>query len=63
MSLEHANFIVNTGEAMAEDVRRLVVRVQQAVKEHSGVDLPLEVEWWGPFEDSTPVVGAPPEIG
>ena len=58
VSPEHANFIVNTGEAMAEDVRRLVVRVQQAVREHSGVDLPLEVEWWGAFEERAPVLGA-----
>lgn len=59
VSTEHANFIVNTGGAEAQDVRRLVLKVQAAVRASAGVELPLEVEWWGPFEDGPPVVGAP----
>lgn len=41
ISLEHGNFIVNTGGARAEEVWRLVKRVQE--------ELPLELEWevWG----------------
>ncbi len=54
VSLDHANFIVNTGGASAEDVRQLVLRVQAAVREQSGVELPLEVEWWGPFDGGLP---------
>jgi UDP-N-acetylmuramate dehydrogenase len=59
VSPAHANFIVNTGGAEAEDVRRLVLKVQEAVRASAGVELPLEVEWWGAFEGGTPVPGEP----
>lgn len=50
VSPKHANFIVNTGDARARDVQQLVERVQGAVREKSGAELPLEVEWWGEFD-------------
>ena len=47
VSTKHANFIVNIGDASAWDVRRLMERCQQAVKEKFGVDLVAEVELVG----------------
>jgi UDP-N-acetylmuramate dehydrogenase len=44
VSAKHSNFIVNTGEARAEDVERLIDDIQRLVKERYGVDLILEVE-------------------
>ena len=43
VSEHHANFIVNTGEATAEDVRRLIERVQARVHEAFGVTLEREI--------------------
>ncbi len=39
----HANFIVNTGQATAEDVLSLMANIQRKVKEDSGIDLIPEV--------------------
>ena len=39
----HANFIVNTGDATASDVRRLIEIVQTKVKNTSGIELECEV--------------------
>jgi UDP-N-acetylmuramate dehydrogenase len=47
ISEQHANFIVNTGGATAEDVSRLVERVRCAVHQRSGVTLETEVELVG----------------
>jgi UDP-N-acetylmuramate dehydrogenase len=47
VSLRHANFIVNAGGATAGDVRRLAVRVREAVKARFGVELAFEVEFVG----------------
>jgi UDP-N-acetylmuramate dehydrogenase len=47
VSIKHANFIVNVGDASAVDVRTLMQRCQQAVKEKFGVDLVPEVELVG----------------
>jgi UDP-N-acetylmuramate dehydrogenase len=44
VSEQHANFIVNHGEARAADVARLVERVQAGVRSRFGVDLETEVE-------------------
>ena len=44
VSMLHANFIVNDGEATSSDVLRLIGRVQETVKERFGVDLQLEVK-------------------
>lgn len=49
VSLKHANFIVNLGEATAHDTWELILHVQQTVKEKSGVQITTEVvrlgEW------------------
>jgi UDP-N-acetylmuramate dehydrogenase len=43
----HANYFVNTGEATASDVRRLIEHVQRAVEERFGVRLEPEVKLIG----------------
>lgn len=40
----HANFIVNEGGARAADVRRLIARVRERVRERFGIELALELE-------------------
>jgi UDP-N-acetylmuramate dehydrogenase len=47
VSTKHANFIVNIGDASAEDVRTLMRRCQAEVKGRFGVDLVPEVELVG----------------
>ena len=39
----HANFIVNSGGATADDVKRLIRLIQERVKEAKGIDLECEV--------------------
>ena len=43
MSIKHANFIVNKGGALAEDVIRLIKHIQSVVEEKSGVKLEQEI--------------------
>jgi UDP-N-acetylmuramate dehydrogenase len=43
VSTKHANFIVNTGNAMAEDIEAVISEVSKAVKEKTGVTLIQEV--------------------
>ncbi len=43
ISLKHAGFVVNTGQATAADVQRLVADVQARVLQHCGVKLEPEV--------------------
>jgi len=50
-STVHANFILNDGEATAQDYYRLIRLAQKTVKEQFDVDLNLEVELLGEFED------------
>jgi UDP-N-acetylmuramate dehydrogenase len=40
----HANFIVNTGEATAQDVLDLIDAIKKKVKEEKGIELETEVE-------------------
>ena len=47
----HANFIVNTGDARADDIRRLIHLVQQEVAAAHGIDLHPEVKRLG-FESA-----------
>jgi UDP-N-acetylmuramate dehydrogenase len=47
VSDKHANFIVNTGKATAQDVRLLVEKIRKEVFEKTGVALKEEVEFWG----------------
>jgi UDP-N-acetylmuramate dehydrogenase len=46
VSRRHANFIVNRGGAVADDVLRLVRIMRQAVRAEFGVELKLEVQRW-----------------
>ncbi len=45
VSEKHAGFIVNRGGATAEDVRRLVERIQRTVLEQTGVSLETEIRF------------------
>jgi UDP-N-acetylmuramate dehydrogenase len=45
----HANYFVNTGNATAEDVRALIVRARESVRERFGVTLQTEVKIIGPL--------------
>ncbi len=49
----HANFIVHDGNARASDIAALMALVQERVRQHLGIELVPEVEWWGD--------GPPPE--
>ena len=46
VSTQHANFIVNTGDATADDVYALAEAVRERVRAVHGVDLQLEVQVW-----------------
>jgi UDP-N-acetylmuramate dehydrogenase len=43
VSEKHANFIVNTGQATAQDIEMLIAEVQREVAQHSGIELKTEV--------------------
>ena len=43
VSHTHANFIVNTGGALARDVLELIDRIKEQVKDRHGIDLELEI--------------------
>jgi UDP-N-acetylmuramate dehydrogenase len=47
VSSQHANFLINEGDATAQDVRALIEHIQREVKLRSGVELALEVELLG----------------
>jgi UDP-N-acetylmuramate dehydrogenase len=47
----HANFIVATEEATANDVFTLIRRIQRRVKQEAGIDLEPEVRFVGEFEE------------
>jgi len=47
VSEKHSNFIVNTGNATASDVKQLIDVVMKTVYEKRGVTLEPEVESWG----------------
>lgn len=51
VSTEHANFFLNLGDASASDVLRLVNAVRHQVADRFGVDLELEVELFGDWEN------------
>jgi len=46
VSPEHANFLINHGQATASEFAELMACVQDRVREHSGVELEAEVEIW-----------------
>lgn len=43
----HANFILNSGKAKAEDVLTLVKAIKEEVKRKTGINLEPEIEIWG----------------
>jgi UDP-N-acetylmuramate dehydrogenase len=47
VSLEHANFIVNTGKATAEDVIMLISFIKQQARDKFGAQLREEIEYLG----------------
>jgi len=51
VSEKHANFIVNTGNARAEDVRGVIRHVQKTVYEERGISLEPEVMFVGDFDE------------
>lgn len=53
VSTTHANFLVNLGDASAQDVRALLERCRDAVREATGVVLRDEIVYLGEFEDRT----------
>ena len=50
VSRKHAGFILNRGGATAEDVHRLICRIERRVFERFGVRLEREVQLVGEFE-------------
>jgi UDP-N-acetylmuramate dehydrogenase len=46
VSTKHANFIINTGEAKAGDVLKLINLIKRTVKRRFNIDLELEIEIW-----------------
>ena len=49
VSEKHCGFVINTGDATAEDVTELIRRVAERVKAQSGVTLEPEVKLLGEF--------------
>lgn len=47
ISLEHANFIVNTGRATAENVITLISYIKQQARDRMGIQLNEEVQYFG----------------
>lgn len=52
VSTKHANFIINTGDATAMDIERLITKVAETVHEKQGVLLEKEVHIMGEFTKS-----------
>lgn len=50
VSTKHANFIINTGGARADDILKLMYKIRQEVYEKTGVLLEPEVELVGDFD-------------
>ncbi|MFH1799165.1 MAG: UDP-N-acetylmuramate dehydrogenase [Candidatus Omnitrophota bacterium] len=46
ISQRHANFIVNTGKAVSNDVRQLMAVMEKAVRENFSIKLESEIEIW-----------------
>lgn len=51
ISSVHGNFFVNQGETKASDIKKLIELAQKTVKEKLGIDLELEVELIGEWEE------------
>ena len=44
VSEKHANFIINTGNATGEDIKKLINEIKDKVKEKYNIDLKVEQE-------------------
>lgn len=53
VSMKHANFIINEGEATAADIETLISRIQQIVQDKFGVQLTPEVRTVGESSTAT----------
>ncbi len=51
ISIRHANFFINKGNATAADIQALILLAQEKVKEKFGISLELEIEMVGHFID------------
>ena len=51
ISTKHANFIVNLGQARASEVKALMDRAREAVHRQFGIELELEQELVGEWDD------------
>ncbi len=49
VSDKHCGFVINTGDASAADVTKVICEVQKAVREQFGVELETEVIFFGEF--------------
>ena len=47
ISLKHAGFIVNRGDATADDVLKLIKHIKQKINEKYKIELEMEVEILG----------------
>ena len=47
----HANFFINHGKTKASDVRRLIELTQKTVFEQFSIQLALEIEFVGEYDD------------
>ena len=54
VSTKHANFLVNTGDATADDLRGLIEHVQHTVAERTGIELQREVHFAGDWSHWAP---------
>lgn len=45
VSLKHANFIVNIGQASGDDIKKLIIEIQKKVKEKYNIELKAEQEF------------------
>jgi UDP-N-acetylmuramate dehydrogenase len=45
VSEKHANFIINTGNATGEDIKELIIKIKEDVKENHGIELQTEQEF------------------
>ncbi len=58
ISSKHANFIVNCGNARAQDVIDLLVETRRRVLEATGIALEPEIQFWGFSDEVLRQVGA-----
>lgn len=55
VSSKHANFIVNTGDATAEEIETVIAMVRKTVKEQTGIELVQEVRIIGSPRESSQI--------